>query len=274
MFWWKKKVELKLRWKAALVVTFVVMLVLNGLAGSTMLLGGVDTAQVSDSFPNLFAPAGVTFSVWGVIYLLLAGYIAYVFGFGRNKKSALPGERFAKVTKLLVANFVLNSLWILAWQHKVIWLSLILIVGILLTLIYILNELRSAPLRGREYVLARLPFSVYFGWITIATVANVTTWLVSVGWNGAGLSDGTWMVIVLLLAATIGIVTTLRNRDIAYMVVFVWAYFGILLKNLSPTGFGGQHQEVIIAVSIVLAVFLSVIVQLSSQLCISRGKAT
>lgn len=270
MFWWKKKVVLKLRWKIELVVTFGVTLLLNGLAGSTTLLGGVNTAQVSDSYPNLFAPAGLTFSIWGVIYLLLAGYIAYVF-FGRNKASVLPDEQFAKVTKLLVANFVLNSLWILTWQHKALWLSVILIVGILVTLIYIVNELRTIPLRGKEFVLARLPFSVYLGWITIATIANVTTWLVSVNWDGAGVRNETWMVIVLLLAAAIGIVTTLRNHDIAYMAVFVWAYFGILFKHLSADGFDGRYHAVLITLTILLAVFLSVIVQLAGQLWLVKS---
>ena len=259
MFWNKQKaVEAKWRWGA--LAAFGAAMVLNGLAGSTMVLGGVNTAQVSDSYPNLFAPSGVTFAIWGVIYTLLAAFIAYVFGFGRPKKSALSTQTLTDVTRLFVINIVINGVWIMAWQYKILWLSVLLMVGILVTLIQIVDKLRGVELTGKEYVQTRLPFSIYFGWITVATVANVTTWLVSTGWDGWGIRSGAWMVAILLVAGAIGLVTALRNHDAAYLAVFVWAFAGILLKHLSPSGFNGAYPSTIVTLTILLAVFLSVII--------------
>lgn len=262
----KQPVHRKVRWRYGLAATFAVTLAFNGLAGSTTLLGGITTAAVSDSYPNLFAPAGVTFAIWGVIYVLLAGFVAYTFGLGRPKQSALAPNSLTTITKLLVLNLGLNTAWILSWQYNVMWLSVLLIAGLLATLVLVIQTLHSAKLTGREYVLAKLPFSIYFGWITVATVANVTTWLVSIGWNGWGLSKGTWMVAVLLIAATIGLVTALRYRDAAYLAVFVWAYAGILLKHLSPDGFNGAYPTTVITLAILLAVFISTVLSLLPKL--------
>lgn len=176
---WNKKKRVEKKWSWGLAATFAVTMVLNGLAGSTTVLGGVNTAQVSDSFPNLFAPAGVTFAIWGVIYLLVAGFILYVFGIGRSKKSTLTIDALTDVTKLLTVNLALNSVWILAWQYKILWLSVLLMITLLVTLIKMADLLRSQKVRGGEYAQTKLPVSVYFGWITVATVANITIFLVA-----------------------------------------------------------------------------------------------
>lgn len=262
---WKKKEAVSAKWRWFLVAAFAVTLVLNGLAGSTTVLGGVNTAYVSDSNANLFAPAGTTFAIWGVIYTLLIGFCAYVFGLGRDKKSPLKDAMLLKVTQLFTVNVLLNGAWILAWQYQVLWLSVLLMVGILTTLVMIANILRKVNLRGGEYVLAKLPFSVYFGWITVATIANVTTWLVSVNWDGFGVRDGVWTVVMLLVGAGIGIATAYRNVDWAYLTVFVWAFTGILVKHLSPGGFDGHFPSVIAALTIVLPVLITVTLWLARK---------
>jgi hypothetical protein len=261
-------------WRWLLLGVSAATLTLNGLAGGTRLLGGVDTAAVSDSFPNLFAPAGVTFSIWSVIYTLLVGFILYTFGVGRPKKSTLSPTALTQLTKLLTLNMAANGLWILAWQYKQLWLSVLLMLVILGSLIRMADVLRGAPLQGREYVLAKLPFSIYFGWICVATIANITTWLVSLHWNGFGLRDGVWMVAVLIVGAVIGLVTALRNNDAPYLSVFVWAYAGILLKHLSPNGFKGMYPSTIITLTILLAVFISTIVLLvAPHICPPHSQA-
>lgn len=266
MFWNKKQEAVEPKWQWGLLAVFAVTMFVNSIAGATKLLGGQTTAAVSDSFPNLFAPSGLTFSIWGVIYLLFVGFIVYVFGVGRPKKSPLSTKQLTDVTKLLTLNLALNALWIVLWQYKWLALSVLVIVGILVTLLMLVEKLRTVPLYGKEYVLAKLPFSIYAGWITVATVANVTAWLVSLGWKGGSLSEGTWMVAILLVAAAIGLVTTLRNRDTAYLAVFVWAYAGILLKHLSPHGFDGAYPSTIVTLTILLAVFVSVVLQLIAPL--------
>lgn len=265
MFWHKKRDKQDKQWRTALVVTFVVTMIVNGLAGSTTLLGNATTATISDSVPNLFAPAGFTFAIWGVIYLLLIGFILYTYGMGRPKKSALDHEDRTMLVKVLTYNLIVNTLWMFMWQYRIFWFSVSLIVAILMFLAWALDILRDKQLTRMEYVLVKLPFSIYFGWITVAVVANVTTWLADLGWRGEPWTQGVLMVFVLIVAAVIGLVTAVRNRDVAYLAVLVWAFAGILLKHLSPDGFNGAYPSTIITLTIALAVFLSVGVQLATR---------
>lgn len=251
-----KKVQVDSRWRTYATVALVAMLVVNGLAGSSTVIGGVNTAEVSDSFPNLFAPAGVTFAIWGVIYALLLVHVAWLFGLWRKQSSKAVVKAANEVLPLFALSSALNFAWIFAWQYKVLWLSVILMLGLLVTLIKIARRLSREEYSWRESLAVRVPFSVYFGWITVATIANITTWLVSLNWDGAGLSQGTWMVAVLLIGAVIGITTAVRNYDWAYLAVFVWAYAGILLKHLSPEGFNGMYPSTIVTLTILLPVFI------------------
>ena len=254
MFW--SKPGINKRWRLYAVGAVVVMLIVNGLAGSTTVLGGVNTAIVSDSFPNLFAPAGVTFAIWGVIYWLLILHIGWLFGLvGKQSKSMVKATN--DILPLFVTSSVLNIAWIFAWQYKVIWLSAILMLGLLVSLIMIAKRLSVERYSWKEWLFVRAPFSVYFGWITVATIANITTWLVSINWDGGSYSEGMWMVVVLLVGAVIGITTAVRHYDWAYLAVFVWAYAGILLKHLSPDAFDGAYPSTIITLSILLPVFIA-----------------
>ena len=129
-----------------------------------------------------------------------------------------------------------------AWHYDVIWLSVVLIVTILVCLVLIAGMLRNANLTVRQRWLVGVPFSVYFGWTTVATVANVTVLLVSLSWDGFGLSDPTWAAIMVVVAMAIGTVTMVRNRDIAYGLVLIWAYLGILLRQTSLTASTGATR--------------------------------
>lgn len=256
----KKKLSLSSATRWPLAISFIVMLTLNGLAGSSTLLGGVNTAAVSDRFQNLFTPAGFTFAIWGIIYLLLPLFVLYVFGVGRRKKSSISDQTLAKIARLATINFALNATWILAWQYQVLWLSVLLIVAILATLGMIVSVLRTIDIKGGEYLQVQLPFSIYFGWITVATVANIATWLVSVRWDGLGIADATWMIVITLVAAAIGIATALRNHDAAYLSVFVWAFFGIYSRHTAAAkGYDGAYPEVISTLIVVLITLSAVV---------------
>ncbi len=263
--WLRREQQVNTSWAIGALVAYIAMMIVNGLAGATTVLGGVDTATVSGSYPNLFAPSGVTFSIWGVIYLLLGIFMFRMFEIWKPRKSAISNTKLNQIIQLFAVSSLLNMIWLFAWQYKVLWLSVLLMIGLLVTLIMINRLTAHENFDMKEYALVRLPFSIYFGWITIATVANITTWLVSIQWNGAGLSDSTWMVIILIVAAIIGIVTALRNHDPAYLAVFIWAYGGILLKHLSNTGFNGRYQEVIITLAIAIAVVIVTTIQLTRE---------
>jgi hypothetical protein len=253
MFGWLKKEKVNRLRRIWAAVAFIAMIVVNGIAGSTTLLGGHDTAAVSDKHANLFAPAGFTFAIWGVIYLLLAGYVAYQLGwFGKLKRAKVSVATVEHITPYFIATSALNILWLFAWQYEVLWLSVVLMVGLLYCLIRIEDTLKDKSYTMAERMLVRNPFSIYFGWISVATIANVCTWLVSMGWNGGGIKPDIWTIGMLIVAAILGIVVMYRNRNYAYGLVFVWAFYGILAKHV--TTFDGQHQAVIGALWALIAV--------------------
>ena len=236
-------------------ITFLVMVIVNGLANA-LPINGVNTGQISDSYPNLFAPAGLTFAIWGLIYLLLAGYTLYQLGFFRDHTNAMRSELLSRTGVLFSVSSIANTAWIFAWHYHMIPLSMLLMIVILVCLILINQKMKNQGFSQREYFFIRLPFSVYFGWITVATIANATVLLVSIGWRGFGLAEETWAIIMISAGLIIAIVTMLRNRDIAYGLVIVWAYAGILLKHTSSEGLAGQYPAVITTTTVCIFVLL------------------
>lgn len=234
------------------VLVFVASLALNGLAGTTI-LGGNTTAQVSDSYPNLFAPAGVTFAIWGVIYLLLIGFCVRLF----VKLGKKHDKEADKLAVSLLSDFmtvsVLNAVWLLAWQYRVLWLSVIFIIAMLVFLVRINLKTQGKKLNLVDWATINLPFSVYFGWVTVATIANITVWLVSIGWNGGGIAPETWTVTILVIGAAVGMFNAWRMKNAAYVAVFVWAYFGIWLKHTSTVGHNLMYPTVIFTLGWLLA---------------------
>jgi len=238
--------------KTSTLVAYIVMIVTNALA-ILLPLGGRSTGQISENYANLFAPAGYAFSIWGLIYALLGIYAIYQ---SQKKENNLT----EKINKVFIMNALLNALWIFAWHYDVIWLSVIIMLGLLLTLIKIADILRSNQLTKKEKWLVKLPFSVYFGWITVATIANITVFLVYLGWDRFGIPESFWTVIVLLVGMIIGSWRTLKDRAIPYGLVLIWAYGAILYKHLSVSGFNSQYPSIILTVSFCLLVFLGVII--------------
>lgn len=238
-------------------VTYVLMVTVNVLA-NTLPINGVRTGDVSDAYPNLFAPAGYAFSIWSVIYLLLGLHVLYQFGLFRAGTPS--GDRAALLDKVglyFAISSVANAAWVFAWHYDVIALSVLLIVVILVCLAVITRTVMAAGLTTREKLFVGVPFSVYFGWTTVATVANVTVFLVSLGWDGFGLDESTWTVVVLFAATVIGSAVMLRNRDVVYGVALLWAYTGILVKHLSADGFDARYPRIVATVIACLAVFVA-----------------
>jgi hypothetical protein len=240
--------------KISTLLAYGVMVVVNYLAVA-LPLAGRDTGEISDNYPNLFAPAGFAFSIWGLIYTLLGVYVIYQFG----RKDALVG----KINKIFIVNALLNASWMFAWHYDLIWLSVLIMVGLLTTLIRIADILRVNKLTQKESWLIRLPFSVYFGWITVATIANITVFLVSLSWNRFGLPESFWTVAVLLVGTVIGSWRLLYDRFIPYGLVLLWAYGAIMAKHLSTNGFNGQYPSVIWTVALCILLFLGITVSIS-----------
>lgn len=229
-------------------LVYLIMLLVNYLAVA-LPLGGRDTGVISDNYPNLFAPAGYAFSIWGLIYTLLGIYVVYQF----VRESDVLVSR---VNRVFVINALLNASWLFAWHYDVIWLSVIIMLGLLITLIKIADILRQSTLTTKERFLVRLPFSIYFGWITVATIANISILLVSLNWNGFGIAESVWTVIILLVGMIIGTWRSVRDRNIPYSLVLIWAYGAILSKHLSVSGFDKAYPSIIATAVLCLVIFI------------------
>ncbi len=234
------------------IAAFIVTLAINGLA-STTVLNGRTTAQVSDLYSNPFTPAGYVFAIWGIIYTLLAVFIIY---------QALPKQKNKLFQKQISALFILSSVfnvtWLFLWQYNYITMSVVLMFALLATLtaIYLRLGIGKSSAPRTEKLTVHLPFSVYLGWITVASIANVAAALVSVGWSGFGLSTETWAIIAMGIALIVTLVVIVTRRDFAYSLVIIWALAGIAVKQNTDPTIVLIAQEAITVIFVALALSL------------------
>jgi hypothetical protein len=234
-----------------IVITLLTISV-NGLANA-LPLNGIETGDISDKYSTLFTPAGYVFAIWGVIYLGLLAYMVY---------QALPSQRTNPRLRAIGWWYVLgnlaNTIWIFAWHWEQFLPSVGLIVVLLVSLVMI--YLRLAPARQVPGLVSRgewwtthLPFSIYLGWVSVATVANTAVYLVSTGFEGGFLSPAVWTVLLLLVATGLGFFFLRGWRDVAYAGVLIWAFIGIAV-NQSDTALVAWSAAGLAAVLAVAAV--------------------
>jgi len=249
------KTDLKLLiW--ANVAAFVLTILVNGLAGSTTILGGKLTSEISDANPTLITPAGYVFSIWGIIYILLGIFVVF---------QALPSQKGMdyrrRIGWLFVLSCLINIAWLFLWQFEYLSLSVVLMFLLLATLIAIYLRLNigksTAPLR--EKLAVHLPFSIYLGWITIASIANVAATLVSVKWDGFGISQETWAILILIAALLITLLVIATRKDVAYGLVIIWALLGIAVnQGKNPNAvLSAEIGAVIVVIALVLSILYS-----------------
>jgi hypothetical protein len=252
---------------------YFIMVVVNYLANA-LPIGGVTTGEASDAYVNFFTPTGLTFSIWGLIYLLLFGYTVYQFVSVQKDENLEREKKFITIGRYFLVTSLANIAWIFAWHNGVIWLSVVIMLILLFSLIKIADIVNKEKYSVIDTIFIRLPFSVYFGWITVATIANITVLLVSINWDRFGISDIIWTMIILFVGAIIGTLRMLKDKNIFYGLVFVWAYFGIWLKHTSVNGFNGVYPSIINTVIICIAIFLLVIGFLVYKKVLLKNKIT
>jgi len=217
-----------LRWMN--IVAFAFTVLVNSLAGSTTILGGKLTAAISDANPTLITPAGYVFSIWGIIYILLGVFIVF---------QALPSQKgreyHEKIGWLFVLSSLFNIIWLFLWQFEYLIFSVVLMFLLLASLIavYLRLKIGKTTVTLREKLAIHMPFSVYLGWITIASIANVSVTLVSLNWDGFGLGAEAWAALVLIVALIITLLVITTRKDVAYALVIIWALVGIAVKQSS-----------------------------------------
>jgi hypothetical protein len=179
-------------------------------------------------FPVYFTPAGYVFSIWGLIYLGLIGYAVY---------QALPAQRANPRLRSIDALFLIasaaNIAWIFLWHYLQFAATIVAMVVLLVALIgiYLRLGIGHSSISRAERWFVNVPFSIYLGWITVATIANATVLLSYVNWDGFGISAQAWLVIMLAVALVVAALVAFTRRDVAYLLVLAWAFAGIAIKH-------------------------------------------
>jgi hypothetical protein len=191
-------------------------------------LNNQTTAQISDRFKVYFVPAGYVFAIWGIIYISWIAFVIYQFLPAQKQSPRLRGLGY-----LFALSGVFNAAWLFCWQYNYVGLSVIVMLILLGLLIasYLNLDIGHTSVSRIEKWCVDIPISVYLGWISVATVANISDWLYSVNWNGFGFDPQVWAVIMLVVASVLGLLMALTRRDSGYLFVFVWAFIGIALKQ-------------------------------------------
>ena len=245
--------------------SIITMIVMNYLSNAGV-FGGQTNADISDKYHTLITPAGYAFSIWGLIFL---GLLA--FGIYQGLGSQRTNPRFRAIGWWVVLNAVCNAIWSPLFNNERIGVALLVILVMLFSLFIIeqrLLEWRHQPLLATnpdatmleaktsttETWLARIPFSVYFGWVTVATILNVAVYLKATEFSLLGLDEQTWAVAILIVGLAVGAVVFNRFRSVAYILVFAWAYTAIAVEQADS----GQIQ-LIAGVFVALAIGLAVI---------------
>ena len=202
------------------IIAFGVMVLMNYLANA-LPINDKTTGQLSGQYPNLFVPAGITFSIWGIIYLMLLVFVVVQF---REQNKAI----IAAIGWAFVVTCILNAVWIVAWHYELLPLSVIIMLGLLATLILINgNLMQFSP------GLTRAVFGIYLGWICIATIANITALLVGYNWGQWGLTQEGWAMIMIAAGVIICVFAILRLDNPFIGLAVIWALAGIILNRQS-----------------------------------------
>jgi hypothetical protein len=229
------------------------MIILNFLA-NFLPINNKSTAELSGQYPNLFVPAGYTFSIWGAIYLLLLSFIIYQLLCAFSKKK--PSDFIGVIRYWFFFSCLANAGWILAWHYEKVILSLAIMLFLLFSLIIIYDSLNigKSIVPRMEKNLVHIPFSVYFAWINVATFANMTIAFVDAGWEPP-VHSAQWLTIVILgLIVILTLFYLYKRRDMYFLMIILWAFTGILVKRIRDTNLPDSAMEWMLIISLVLLV--------------------
>lgn len=216
-------------------ILLVITLIVNSM-GAIGWINGNSQKEVSDRYLTLITPAPSTFSIWSVIYILLILSIIVMIV---RKNNTYYQKAVDEITHLFWISCIMNIAWIISFSFLLIGTSLIFIFGFVITLSLILQKLLK--LHDSKHFLLPLTFGVYTGWLYIATIVNTAAWLVKIEWNGFGISNVIWAIIILIVAVFLICLVLSRNKNAVFPVPAAWAYLGIYQSHISLEGFKGEY---------------------------------
>lgn len=212
---------------AVQVITVLVTLLVIGVnvLANALPLNGLNTGEISDRFEIYFVPAGYVFSVWGLIYLGLLAYAVY---------QALPSQSENPILKRIAPFYwfgsLANIIWIFLWHYEVFTFTILFMLLLLASLLIIYRNLEESE--GLIKWIVKLPFSIYLGWISVATIANFSQWLYYLEWGAWGIDPALWAVILLGIASILGLLMGVLRNDTPYGLVLIWAFVGITVSQV------------------------------------------
>ena len=239
--------------KLAIVLGFVLIAVLNYLSTSGQ-INGISVSAVSNKYPSLFTPEPYTFSIWGIIYLLLLTYILFQLMSNELRQKGTP----SKIAFFFVLSCVLNAGWIFVWHYELILVSALVMAALMACLARILLLVSTPATSFGSVISLEIPFGLYAGWITVATVGNIASLLANATWNRLGIPDPIWLIVTLLVAAAIAVWVSQRVKNAAYPAAVIWGFTGILVRYVREAQMNaGDYTGAVIAAIAICILALS-----------------
>ena len=210
---------------------FLVFTIIFNYLSNTGIFNGKTIANVSNQYHNLFTPAGYAFSIWGIIYILLIGFVFYT---GRSlfNPSKNEGDDFVeKIGWWFVVSCLANCTWIVTWLYGFTGLSVVVLLLSLISLLKILLEALKYNSGTAQKWFINIPFQIYTGWVSVALIAAVSAWLTKINWTGFGISEVIWTIILMIIATLIHLFMTWKKDAPIFAFVAVWALIAIAVAN-------------------------------------------
>lgn len=211
-------------------VALIATIVINYLS-NTGIFNGETMATISAKYQNLFTPAGYAFSIWGLIYLGLLGFVIY-FG-PLTKQTEVKENVVINIGWWFVISCFTNCLWVFAWLYEYIFFT-ILIMMLLFVSLFKIMQITQVKMRIKNIqntIFLHLPFSIYSGWISVALIADISAYLKKIHWTGFGISETTWTLIMITTAVFLHLFMIWKREMSAFVLVAVWALVAIAVAN-------------------------------------------
>lgn len=231
---------------------FIITLVVNYLSTSGLI--GSTQKEISDRYRNFITPDSFAFSIWGIIYLLIFSFLIYqIYLVFKNRYN---NETYDQINKYFILTCILNIIWNILWVNNQIELSTIFI--FLLTIVLaMLNMYILDNKKLKISTVAIIAFSLYFGWLTVATVTNVAALLVKIEWNMFGISEHIWTYITYIVIMILAIFLQNKIKNPLYSLPIIWAFVAII-SMLNSDPYKTPVPEYAILMAIILIVVLSI----------------
>ena len=244
----------------ASILLTIMTLYVNYLA-TTLPLNGKDTRMLSDMYRSFITPAPGTFSIWGIIYIGLAAYLVWQAKVLISNKSDIQNAVIQRIGFFYCVTCVFNASWLVAWHYEKLLLSVSIMLSFLFTLTSINTQLFELKLpKEMTYKwIVKTTFGLYLGWISIATIVNITAYLISQQSGGLGLTEPIWAMIMIMIGAIVAVLSIQKHKNIGYGLAVIWALFGIAAARKSIV----NPDENIVLLCYVLAAVVGIMVILN-----------